>query len=80
MTSTDDIYSAILRKEAAHNTSKQFSQDLSDSLLHANNWGGLLAAAPLALSHVGACQLVAATPLAGSLTLKIPEKDKKILM
>jgi len=69
---SDQELAKELRRVEEANTANSFSQSLSDSLILQQNWGQLLTAAPLALSNLGACQIVAASPAAGSLTLKRP--------
>ncbi|KAF4540101.1 Ncu06413-like protein [Lasiodiplodia theobromae] len=62
-----------LRNREATRTAAQFSQEISDSLIRNHHWGTLLSAAPLALSFVGACQVVASSPAASGLKLKKPK-------
>ncbi|KAL0261469.1 hypothetical protein SLS55_002899 [Diplodia seriata] len=61
-----------LRNREATRTAAQFSQEISDSLIRNHHWGTLLSAAPLALSFVGACQVVASSPAASGLKLRKP--------
>ncbi|KAL1630716.1 hypothetical protein SLS54_000587 [Diplodia seriata] len=61
-----------LRDREATRTAAQFSQEISDSLIRNHHWGTLLSAAPLALSFVGACQVVASSPAASGLKLRKP--------
>ncbi|KAF8846820.1 hypothetical protein BDZ45DRAFT_755587 [Acephala macrosclerotiorum] len=71
MSSELEDYQHLKDLEAQH-TAAQFSQEISDSLILQHNWGGLLSAAPLALSFVGTCQLVASAPAASGIRLKCP--------
>lgn len=64
-----------LKDLEAQPTAAQFSQEISDSLIVQYNWGDLLSAAPLALSFVGTCQLVASAPAASGIKLKRPSRD-----
>ncbi|OJD33904.1 ncu06413-like protein [Diplodia corticola] len=64
-------YEQLRNREAAR-TAAQFSQEISDSLIRNHHWGTLLSAAPLALSFVGACQVVASSPAASGLKLRKP--------
>ncbi|CZR69597.1 uncharacterized protein PAC_19497 [Phialocephala subalpina] len=63
-----------LKDLEAQPTAAQFSQEISDSLIVQYNWGDLLSAAPLALSFVGTCQLVASAPAASGIKLKRPSR------
>ena len=65
-------YEEVRRLEVAQ-SGIQFSQEISDSLIVRQNWGNLLSAAPLALSFVGACQVVASSPTAAGAKLQRPE-------
>ena len=71
MTTDIEAYEQLMRREERR-TAAQFSQEISDSLIRNHDWGTLLSAAPLALSFVGACQVVASSPTAAGLKLKRP--------
>jgi hypothetical protein len=78
MADQDEMAQLIERPELTM-TAQQYCQAVSDSLIMQQNWGNLLAAAPLALSHLGACQIVAGSPVAGSFTLVRPDHLMEIL-
>ncbi|OCK74180.1 hypothetical protein K432DRAFT_430181 [Lepidopterella palustris CBS 459.81] len=71
-------YEQVRRLEISR-TVPAFLQDVQDSLVVRQDWGELLGAAPLSLSMIGACQIVASSPKAETAVLDPPAGGFKYL-
>jgi hypothetical protein len=69
----------VVRKRELEKTVSAFVEDVADAEIMKKDWGELLSVAPLSLSLLGACRLVASSPQAESVTLAPPEGGFKYL-